>query len=181
MLWRRSVLEAGGGVEALGAEIAEDAAATKLVRAQGLNAYLVDRPFQQPLGERRLMDVWSRQLRWARLRRATFPFFFMPELLTTALLTFICAAVAAQDFGLDPVLGAALAAGFWYGGEALLAYVADWPLSWRSPLAWIARDCMLPYLWARGWTGRNVVWRGNAMNVDEALFAEGESEPRPQI
>ena len=43
MLWRRETLEAGGGIEALGAEIAEDAAATKLIRAQGLNAHLVDR------------------------------------------------------------------------------------------------------------------------------------------
>ena len=54
MLWRRETLEAGGGIEALGAEIAEDAAATKLIRAQGLNAHLVDQPFQQPLGRRRL-------------------------------------------------------------------------------------------------------------------------------
>ena len=91
MLWRREILEAGGGIEALGAEIAEDAAATKLIRAQGFNAHLVDRPFQQPLGQRRLRDVWSRQLRWARLRRATFPFFFAPEILTTSLLTFVAA------------------------------------------------------------------------------------------
>ena len=54
MLWRREILEAGGGIEALGAEIAEDAAATKLINAQGLNAHLVDQPFQQPLGRRRL-------------------------------------------------------------------------------------------------------------------------------
>src|SRR6185437_7521270 len=57
MLWRRDILEAGGSIEALGAEIAEDAAATKVIRAQGLNAHLVDQPFQQPLGKRRLRDV----------------------------------------------------------------------------------------------------------------------------
>ncbi len=110
MLWRREILEAGGSIEALAAEIAEDAAATKLIRAQGFNAHLVDRPFQQPLGKRRLRDVWSRQLRWARLRRVTFPFFFAPEVLTTSLLTFIAAAVAAPVFGVDPIVGAALAA-----------------------------------------------------------------------
>src|SRR5579871_6124461 len=65
MLWRRDILERGGGIEALGAEIAEDAASTKLIHAQGLVAHLVDQPFQQPLGVRRLKDVWSRQLRWA--------------------------------------------------------------------------------------------------------------------
>ena len=53
MLWRRDILEAGGGIEALGAEIAEDAASTKLIHAQGLDAHLVDQPFQQPLGARK--------------------------------------------------------------------------------------------------------------------------------
>ena len=101
MLWRHEILEAGGGIEALGAEIAEDAAATKLIRAQGLDAHLVSRPFQQPLGKRRLKDVWSRQLRWARLRRATFPLQFLPEVLTTGLLTIGAAAFAAPEFGLS--------------------------------------------------------------------------------
>src|ERR1700734_2925651 len=40
MLYRRDVIEAGGGIEALGAEIAEDAASTKLIRRQGLHAHL---------------------------------------------------------------------------------------------------------------------------------------------
>jgi ceramide glucosyltransferase len=179
MLWRREILEAGGSIEALGAEIAEDAAATKLIRAQGLHAHLVDQPFQQPLGKRRLRDVWSRQLRWARLRRATFPFFFAPEILTTSLLTLGAAAVAAPVFGINPIVGAVLAAAFCYGAEAILAFVAGWPLSWRSPVAWLARDVILPFLWAGGWSGRNVRWRGNAMDVDEGVFLE--SEPRAQI
>jgi ceramide glucosyltransferase len=181
MLWRRAILEQGGSIEALAAEIAEDAAATKLIRAQGFNAHLVDRPFQQPLGRRRLRDVWSRQLRWARLRRATFPFFFAPEILTTGLLGFLAAAVAAPEFGLNPAVGLALAAAFWYGAEANLAFAAGWPLSWRSPAAWLARDVLLPFLWARGWSGRNVTWRGNAMDVDDGVFLQAESEPRPQI
>ena len=57
MLWRRDVLENGGGIEALGAEIAEDAASTKLVHRAGLRAHLVNRPFAQPLGTRRFVDV----------------------------------------------------------------------------------------------------------------------------
>ncbi len=66
---------------------------------------------------------------------------------------------------------------FWYAIEALLALVAGWPLSWRSPLAWIARDLLLPVLWAEGWTGDNFVWRGNAMSVDEATLQEISSGP----
>jgi ceramide glucosyltransferase len=181
MLWRRETLEAGGGIEALGAEIAEDAAATKLIRAQGLNAHLVDRPFQQPLGQRRLRDVWSRQIRWARLRRATFPVFFAPEILTTSILTLAAAAVGAPEFGVNIASGVAATAVVWYGAEAVLAFAAGWPLSWRSPLAWIARDLMLPALFAQAWTGHAIVWRGNAMSVDETVFGEADSEPRPQI
>ena len=52
MMFRRRDLAAAGGLLALEAEVAEDAAATKLVRAMGLSAHLTDRPFAQPLGPR---------------------------------------------------------------------------------------------------------------------------------
>ncbi|HZZ61373.1 MAG TPA: ceramide glucosyltransferase [Roseiarcus sp.] len=181
MLWRRDILEAGGGVEALGAEIAEDAASTKLVHAQGLDAHLVAEPFQQPLGARKLKDVWSRQLRWARLRRATFPTHFAPEILTTGLLTIVAAAFAAPEFGISAWSSVALAALFWYALEALLASAAGWPLSWRSLPAWMIRDLLLPVLWGEGWTGDSFVWRGNAMSVDEAELSEAASGPPPRM
>ena len=50
MMWRREVLDRAGGIRALAAEIAEDAASTKIIRAQGLKVRLVDMPFEQPLG-----------------------------------------------------------------------------------------------------------------------------------
>jgi ceramide glucosyltransferase len=68
------------------AEPAEDAAATKLVRRLGLHVHLVGMPFAQPLGRRSLHEVAARQLRWARLRRATFPLFFLPEIVAGPLL-----------------------------------------------------------------------------------------------
>lgn len=64
MLWRRERLERAGGIHALGAEIAEDAAATKVVRNAVRRVRLVDRPFGQPLGARTPAQVWTRQLRW---------------------------------------------------------------------------------------------------------------------
>jgi ceramide glucosyltransferase len=73
MLFRRDIVERAGGIRALAAETAEDAATTKLVRAAGLRVHLVDAPFEQPLGRRRAGEVWARQLRWARLRRVSFP------------------------------------------------------------------------------------------------------------
>src|SRR5690606_15027840 len=85
MLWRRADLDRAGGIGALAGEVAEDAAATKLVRHAGRRVHLVDAPFGQPLGRRRLREVWHRQLRWARLRRASFPWYFLPEILSGAL------------------------------------------------------------------------------------------------
>jgi ceramide glucosyltransferase len=167
MLWRRAVLEAGGGIEALGEEIAEDAAATKLIEKAGLSAHLVDAPFEQPLGPRKWGEVWARQVRWARLRRATFPVHFAPELLTSGVFTFIAAFFGASEFGLDPSIALATAAFAWYGSEAALAWAAGWRLGpWSFP-AWVARDLALPCLWTQAWASDNFVWRGNAMSVAE--------------
>jgi ceramide glucosyltransferase len=102
MLWRREIMEAGGGIRALGAEIAEDAAATKLVRRQGLKVNLVGCPFEQPLGKREFEDGWHRQLRWARLRRKTFALFYAPEIIASAFLPCLAGAYAGSQFGLNP-------------------------------------------------------------------------------
>ena len=79
MFWRRQYLDEGGSIEALAAEPAEDAASTKLIRAAGRKVRLVVRPFPQPLGKRAVGDVWRRQMRWARLRRSSFPLVYAPE------------------------------------------------------------------------------------------------------
>ena len=176
MLWRRDVLEAGGGIEALGAEIAEDAASTKLVHRADLRAHLASPPSKQPLGTRRLRDVWARQVRWARLRRATFPLYFAPEIVTTSLLTLAAAGIGGEELGLTAPAALLLAAATWYGAEAALAAAAGWPLAWSSPAAWMARDALLPVLWLSGWMNARFVWRGNVMSADEeTLAAEGTS------
>ena len=167
MLWRRDILEAAGGIEALGAEIAEDAAATKIIHRAGLNAHLVDGSFEQPLGLRTMREVWSRQMRWARLRRATFPLHFAPELFTTSLFALAAAWFGAEAFDCPPWLALAATALLWYGGEAILAGLAGWPLSWRAPLAWFVRDLLLPCLYVEAWVSDEFTWRGNAMTVAE--------------
>jgi ceramide glucosyltransferase len=167
MLWRRAVLEAAGGIEALGIDLAEDAAATKLVETQGLRVRLVDAPFDQPLGYRRARDVWNRQVRWARLRCNSFPHYFVPEILAGGLPPMLCCALMAWAAELSlPAMLAAFAA-VWYSGEYILARIAGWRLSTFSPIAWIARDLLLPLLWINGWRTAAFVWRGNTMRVAE--------------
>jgi ceramide glucosyltransferase len=101
MLWRRADLEAAGGIEALGAEIAEDAASTKIVRGAGLRVRLTNPPFGQPLGRRGMTEVWRRQTRWARLRRHCFPLYFAPEILGGAVFPLIAAGYLASASGLS--------------------------------------------------------------------------------
>ncbi len=171
LFWRRADLEAAGGIRALGAEPAEDAAATKLMRAAGLKVTLADAPSRQPLGPRRLAEVWRRQVRWARLRRMTFPLFFAPEILTSGLLpvALTASAALAADLSYAEAAGwTGAAALVWYGAEAALAHAAGWHLARVSPLAWMVRDLMLPVLWIAGLAGSGFTWRGAAID-----FAEG--------
>jgi len=169
MLWRRELLEHAGGIRALGAEIAEDAAATKVVRRAGLRVRLVDRAFAQPLGRRSAAQVWSRQVRWARLRRATFPLFFLPEVLSGSFLPLLAAAYAAAASDASVASVVVPLAAFWYACEAYLARTAGWHVGAWSPLAWLVRDLMLPALWAQAWLGKTFSWRGNDMSVADAM------------
>jgi ceramide glucosyltransferase len=167
MLWRRAILERAGGIRALAAELAEDAAATKVVRRAGLRVRLVDAPFEQPLGYRSAAEMWRRQVRWARLRRTSFKSHFMPEILAGGVWPLAAAALAAAQSDLSFASVPALAA-VWYGSEAVLAWAAGWHLSLRSPPAWLLRDLLLPAIWFNGWLGSTFVWRGNQMRPVES-------------
>jgi ceramide glucosyltransferase len=167
MLWRRDLLERAGGIRALASELAEDAAATKVVRGAGLRVRLVDAPFEQPLGHRSAAEMWRRQVRWARLRRTSFKAYFMPEILAGGAWPLLAAAFAAAQSDL-PLAGVPALAALWYGSEAVLAWAAGWHLSVRSPLAWALRDLLLPAIWFNGWLGSAFVWRGNQMRAVES-------------
>ena len=170
MLWNRNVLERAGGIRALGSQLAEDAAATKVVRGAGLKVRLVDAPFEQPLGHRGAAEVWRRQVRWARLRRTSFKTCFMPEVLSGAAWPIAAAALVAVQSDLSLLTVPAVAA-LWYGSEAVLAWAAGWHLTARSPLAWALRDLLLPVVWLNGLFGTGFVWRGNQMRVAESRGA----------
>jgi ceramide glucosyltransferase len=172
MLWRREILDAAGGIRALGAELAEDAAATKIVAQAGSRVRLVDAPFEQPLGPRRPADVWFRQVRWARLRRASFPQYFVPEVITGALFPLVAGGFAAAGAGISLPAALAALAFVWYGSEYLLVRAAHWHFAPLSPAAWVLRDLLLPILWIEAWLGREFVWRGNRMRIaDESEAA----------
>src|SRR5262249_5178933 len=153
-----------GGIRALGAELAEDAAGTKLVRAAGLRVRVVDSPFPQPLGGRAAAAVRKRQVRWARPRRAAFSSYFVLEILVGSARALLAPTVAVRAADASPAWILAVAA-FWYACEAVLARAVGWHMRAISPLAWITRDLLLPALYIAGWAGSAFVWRGNEMRT----------------
>lgn len=177
LFYRRGAIEAAGGLRALAAEAAEDAATTKLIRAAGRRVRLVDAPFAQPLGYRTCAEVWTRQVRWARLRRDSFPLFYSLEIAAGPALaqTAVTYIAFATDASIPLAVGALLA--FWYGAEMLLCALAGWHLPLLYPVHAMLRDVLLPALWFEGWRERAFVWRGNAMNVNEGEEAEAARLP----
>jgi ceramide glucosyltransferase len=181
MLWRRDDLERAGGIGALANEVAEDAAATKIVRGAGLKVRLVDRPFAQPLGRRSAPEVWNRQLRWARLRRASFLIYFLPEIFSGGVLPMIGIAILANAYGAPVALSVAGFGALWYGAEMLLSTAAGWHVAALYPLYGLARDFLLPVLFVSAFSGNDFVWRGNEMQVEHIAPRRMMALMRPRV
>lgn len=164
---RKEDLEAAGGIRRLGEEPAEDAAFTKIMRERGLRIRLMQPPLRQPLGYRRARDVWNRQSRWARLRRASFPGLFALEILSGSLPP-LAALVALAGLTQMPVTACVAAfLAVWYGAEWRMIVKAGWHHSPRGLLGCLLRDAMLPALYVHAWLGRSFEWRGNDMRAVE--------------
>lgn len=164
LLWNRAMLDAAGGIAALGRDLAEDVNATKLVRARGLHVRLTPRPFAQPIGRRAVGEVWRRQLRWSRLRRAGFPAIFALEILNGPLVPLAALGAGALLLGGAPAAPALAAfAALWYGAEALLLRRSGWPSGPRDLAVLPIRDLLLPVIWVASFLGGDIAWRGNAV------------------
>jgi ceramide glucosyltransferase len=177
LFWRRQDLSAWGGIEALGAELAEDAASTKLVRRAGARVRLAPAGSLQPLGARTFEQVWARQARWARLRRMSFPAFFVPEIITGWLPPAIALLIGAWLLGwAAPLLTMAFVVA-WLGIEHVLAKAAGWHVSATSLVAALVRDLLLPGLWLGAWLSKVYEWRGNRVVAERSGHAHLEAGP----
>ena len=164
LFWRKDVLDGAGGLAALGQEMAEDVAATKLVRGQGLQVRLTSRLFEQPIGARRFAAVWGRQLRWSKVRRLGFLPLFLAEIFAGVALPMLIG-IALMMLGVIAPLTLMGFVAIWYGAEYALAKASGWPATAVDVLAWVCRDALLPALWIAAWFGNGFEWRGNAMTA----------------
>lgn len=162
LFWQRHLLEAAGGLAVLGRDLAEDVASTKVVRAAGLKVRVVRRPFPQPLGQRSFGDVWSRQLRWARVRRDGFPLLFALEPFTGMLLS-LATVVTLALLGVVSLFVVPLFLSLWYAAELVVARQAKWPATLTDVLTWIIRDFLMVAIWINSFSAKGFVWRGNSM------------------
>lgn len=176
MLFRRDLVDRAGGLATLAIDIAEDAATTKMVRGAGLNVHLVDTPVEQPLGRRRMTEIWARQLRWARLRRSSFPWLFLPEILVGSALPCLAIASAAAYYEVSVPGAVGLLLMIWVGTEAALASIVGWCFPVRMIAAILLRDLLLPLLWIAAWMGNDFVWRGTAMHATAAVGPYADPE-----
>ena len=165
LFWHKADLEAAGGLKLLGLEPAEDAAATKVVRGLGLRVRLADGAFPQPLGCKTVAQVWARHVRWARLRRSTFPLLYALEFFSGLAAPLLALVLASTVLDFDVLHFAVLYVLAWFSAEAALAAGVGWHLSWRSPVLWVVRELSLPALWVQGWLGSSFSWQGNDMSV----------------
>lgn len=162
LFFNKPLLEAAGGLRRLGRRLAEDAAATQVIRGLGRRVTLVPLPFAQPIGARSLAQVWTRQLRWGRVRRDAFALLFLCEVFNGGVVPIAMATGAAALSGAPVALGLIYAV-LWYLAEALLARRAGWPLGWRGVAAMLLRDAMMPALWLATYARRGFDWRGTQL------------------
>jgi ceramide glucosyltransferase len=153
----------------------------KVVRDAGRRVQLVDRPFPQPLGYRTAAEVWHRQVRWSRLRRASFFAYFLPEAVSGGVLPMIALAAVAPVLGLPLVQTILLFGVMWYASETLLAATAGWHVSARYPLICLLRDALLPVLFFSALQGNNFIWRGNEMQVERLRPRSMMARMRPRL
>ncbi|MCA3555339.1 glycosyltransferase [Aestuariivirga sp.] len=163
LFFRRADLD-NGGFALLASEPAEDAAATKMMRARGQRIRLAG-PFPQLVGPRSAAQVWKRQVRWARLRRASFPLLFAPEILAGSLPPLVILLIGLHLLGLSLPLPAAIFLAAWYIPELLLLRFAGWP---RSFTAILLRDALLPLVFIVGCAGSRFEWHGKPMTAAPA-------------
>ncbi len=160
LFFRKSHLE-HGGLEQLASEPAEDAAATKMMQARGERIRLAG-PFPQLIGARTPSQVWNRQVRWARLRRASFPWFYAPEILAGALPPLACLLHGLNELGMLSAAALLIFIGLWFLPELLLQRRAGWP---RSLPAMLLRDLLLPLIFIAGCAGRSFQWHGRTLSI----------------
>lgn len=173
MAVRRSVLEAIGGIEKLGATLADDYALGALASGKGYRvAFAATIPLTL-IAEPRLGELIARELRWARTIRAVRPLGYAGSVLTLplpfALLTLLLWPDPAIGLGIF-LLALALRVALHLAARRRLG-VPDRPQPWLVPL----REALSLGVWALGLFGGVTRWRSRNL-AERASGSEGHAK-----
>ena len=162
MAVRRSVLERIGGFAALAGRIGDDFELGQAVSRAGYSVRLASCLVHTAITERRLPELWNRELRWARTILAQRPAGFAGSVVTYVLPLAIAYAVVARTRSAAAVLTAAAALRVCLHYEARAAFA---PRSRPEPLLIPLRDVMSLAQWCASAFGRTVRWRSRALLI----------------
>jgi ceramide glucosyltransferase len=160
---RRDALQIIGGFEALRDILADDFWLGELTRRAGLRTVLSDVVVGTDVGESKLKDLWTHELRWLRTIRSIAPAGFA--------MTFVCFTSPLLLLGLLLAPGP-ITAGFAVlggGARVLLHFLqrrsGDRVFPWHEILLIPLRDALLLMEWAAALAGWQVRWRGQVMHA----------------
>jgi ceramide glucosyltransferase len=164
MLFRRSDLEAIGGLEELGRFLAEDQILGESIRALGKEVTVCPRPVDNVLGSMTVREFSGRFLRWARIRRRISLGGYLAEVLANPMVAAALLTATAPGVASGAVALATLSA------LVLAAIVVERRLGVRRPLAHypplvLLRSLLAAVLWLVPFASSSLVWRGRRLRI----------------
>lgn len=171
MALRRTVLDDIGGLDALAPHLADDYALGALATARGHRVLLSRRVVRDVLYEPGLRAMLAHELRWARTVRMSAPLGYAGSLLTYPLALAFIAVLVARGTGWSWVaLGLALVARVAMHLSMRRVFRS---MDVRSVLLLPLRDALGFAVWAAGFTGGRMRWRGASIDTDARGRFEG--------
>ncbi|MBV8602286.1 MAG: bacteriohopanetetrol glucosamine biosynthesis glycosyltransferase HpnI [Candidatus Eremiobacteraeota bacterium] len=159
---RRRALEEIGGIEALGAHIADDHRLGQLVSERGWQVVLSRYVVENLVAETSLTSLWSRELRWSRTIRSVRPWGHAFSFLTFGLpLALGAAPFVRSAFARGSLIGSALALRVAIHRAAARALGAPQSFALLIPV----RDALSVATWLAAFFDRSVSWRGERLRL----------------
>lgn len=164
MAVRRDVLNAIGGLEAIGAHIADDYMLGKLVAEAGFRVALCEEIVRTTVSDATLADLWAHELRWARTIRRARPAGYAGSILTYAIPLALAHVLVAQNRRALTALAIATGLRVALHDDARAVFA---PQQARTPWLIPLRDVLACSLWACGLFGERALWRGDEIALGD--------------
>ncbi|WP_159730392.1 glycosyltransferase [Methylosinus sp. Ce-a6] len=178
MLFRRGDFLRAGGFAAIAHTVGEDNATAKALKRIRLRTVFSHRLVRQELGERNLLDVYNRQLRWSVVRRDDEILSFLAEPFCQALPAFAAAAIGSSLVGVAPTAALTVTFCLWLSSETLLSIAKGWKVSWAAPAIFLSREALMFAVWLHAWTATKVVWARTTIDTRSSGEAAAATEPQ---